>query len=133
MHNLTFTHDYKYEESSLGIDLGITIHVDSNNRLDLNAKLDTGCHFCLFQKTYADLLGIDVESGLYREMFTLNGGFDTYGHEVCITFQDIEWQSTVYFPKYEIPRSLLGRIGFLDQLKIALVDYERLLYLSSAA
>ncbi|MGH9755458.1 MAG: hypothetical protein ACREA2_21985 [Blastocatellia bacterium] len=45
---------------------------------------------------------------------------------------DFSFQSLVYFAKeYELPRNLLGSIGWLRNLRLGLVDYEELLYLTS--
>jgi hypothetical protein len=60
------------------------------------------------------------------------GSFTAYGYEVNIAVSDIEWHAVVYFAEDEnFPVNVVGRIGFLDRLKIALVDYEQVLYLSS--
>jgi hypothetical protein len=43
---------------------------------------------------------------------------------------DIEWQAVVYFAEHDAFRpSVVGRTGFLDRLKVGIVDYEQLLYL----
>lgn len=56
----------------------------------------------------------------------------TYGHEVTIAIEDIEWQAMIYFAVDEFfPVSVLGRTGFLDRLKIALIDYDQELYLNA--
>ncbi len=61
------------------------------------AKVDTGSEVCLFGRTFADSLGIDVESG-YREVFsTLAGTLVAYAHEVELETLGLRLQSYVYF------------------------------------
>ncbi len=95
------------------------------------AKVDTGAEFCLFERTFADSLEIDVENG-YREKFsTLGGGLSAYGHEIELETLGLRFQSYVYFAEsYEIKRNLLGRQGWLQLVKLGLDDYRSELYLS---
>ncbi|MFN7949753.1 MAG: hypothetical protein U0Z53_30650 [Blastocatellia bacterium] len=97
----------------------------------INAKLDTGSKFCVFQPGQADWLGLDLFSGIYERIRTAAGSFPAYGHEVTLAVGDLEWQTTVYFAEPEdFPINVVGRVGFLDHLRIGLVDYEQQLYLS---
>jgi hypothetical protein len=42
---------------------------------------------------------------------------------------ELEWQAVVYFAEpEEFDINVLGRVGFLDRLKVGIVDYEQLLY-----
>jgi hypothetical protein len=96
------------------------------------AKVDTGAENCLFRREIGEALEIDVESGLPKTFSTLAGTIEAYGHEVILQSFDFSFQSFVYFAKeYELPRNLLGSIGWLRNLRLGLVDYEELLYLSS--
>ena len=97
----------------------------------VNAKLDTGSKFCIFQPDQASLLGLDLESGDFERIRTAAGSFPAYGHEVRLVVGDLEWQTTVYFAEPEnFPINVVGRIGFLDHVQAGLVDYEQLLYLN---
>lgn len=63
---------------------------------------------------------------------TAVGSFTAYGHEVNFAVSGIGWLATVYFAEDQsFPVNVVGRVGFLDRLKIALVDYEQMLYLDS--
>jgi len=96
----------------------------------VNAKLDTGSKFCVFQPSQAGWLGLDLLSGIRERIRTAAGSFPAYGHEVTLAVGDLEWQTTVYFAEPEdFPVNVVGRIGFLDHLRAGLVDYEQLLYL----
>lgn len=96
----------------------------------METKLDTGAAFCLFERIHAERLGIEVEQGHKRRLGMLIGGFDAYGHEVTLKSLDLEFDLTVFFPAdYAIARNLLGR-NWLRLVRLGLVDYDSLLYLS---
>jgi len=55
-----------------------------------------------------------------------------YGHEVTIAVGLLEWQAVVYFATNEdFDINVVGHQGFLDRLRVGLVDYEQLLYLGA--
>ena len=97
----------------------------------VDAKLDTGSKFCVFQPRYARLLQLDLERGTPERIRTAAGSFPSYGHEVTLQVGDLQWDTTVYFAEPEdFPINVVGRIGFLDHLQIGIVDYDQLLYFS---
>lgn len=130
MHTLTFEQQIKYSEYKKGIGLNVILVLDEQNPVSAIAKLDTGSEFCLFQRRYDELLDLKIEKGIENPMRTINSSFNTYGHEVKLLFSDLELSTTIYFPEFEIPRSVVGRTGLLDMLRIGLIEYEQLLYLS---
>ena len=98
----------------------------------LEAKVDTGAENCIFERTHAERLGIDVESGNLIIFNTAAGNFAAYGHEVTLSVLSIETYAKVYFAKEEsFTRNVLGRQGFLDRVKLGLIDYEGKLLLSA--
>lgn len=129
---LTFSEQFRYADDEEGITFEIYLSSDLSNHIPVDAKFDTGSSFCIFQRAYGDLLGIDIESGEPQRIRTATGSFTAYGHEITLTVGSLEWQATVYFATDEnFPVNVVGRIGFLDRLRIGLVDYEQLLYLSA--
>ena len=95
------------------------------------ASVDTGASVCLFSREIGEILGLDIERGLHKRLGTLAGGLDAFGHEVGIQTLDIALYSTVYFARdYHLPRNLLGRSGWLNKLRLGLIEYDRLIYLS---
>jgi hypothetical protein len=49
---------------------------------------------------------------------------------LTLSLFDLEWQAVVYFADDDaFSLNVLGRVGFLDRLKIGMIDYEELLYL----
>ena len=113
---------------------GISVSVDlqfGNVRVPAEAKVDTGATTCVFGRAVAQGLGIELERGLARRFVTAAGSFIAYGHEVTLTVHGFSFDSLIFFSADEgVSRNVLGRIGWLNRLKIALIDYEGELYLS---
>ncbi len=104
--------------------------VSGTASVKVDAKLDCGSKFCVFQPGWAAWLGLDLLSGVPQRIRTAAGSFLAYGHEVTLTVGELEWQTTVYFAEPEdFPINVVGRIGFLDHSQVGLVDYEQKLYL----
>jgi predicted aspartyl protease len=129
---LAFSERYRYADDEEGITFEILIASDLAARYPVDAKLDTGSTFCVFQRRYAELLGLDVESGAEQRIRTATGWFTAYGHEITLTVGGLEWQAVVHFASDEnFPVNVVGRVGFLDRLRVGVVDYEQLLYLAA--
>lgn len=110
----------------------ITLVADGSNQVIVRVKLDTGSTFCVFQRRYAELLDLNVESGTVRHIRTATSSFTAYGHEITLTVSGLEWPAEVYFAADEnFPVNVVGRVGFLDRLRVGVVDYEQLLYLAA--
>ncbi|HSB09721.1 MAG TPA: retropepsin-like aspartic protease [Blastocatellia bacterium] len=128
---LVFSERFDYSRFN-DIVLPLRLSSDKTNQILLRAKVDTGSTFCIFQRRHADLLSIDTETGTQRRIRTATGSFTAYGHEVTIKVGKLEWQAEVYFAEDEgFPVNVVGRVGFLDRLRLALTDYEQMLYLSA--
>src|SRR5438067_11853329 len=129
--SLTFAKTYKYDTARTGISLPVILEVGAES-IEVNAKLDTGASFCIFERKYGELLNLIVENGEPTTFGTVTGSFLTYGHEVTLTTLGLRWEATVYFiGEDEIKRNVLGRTGWLDRIKLGLIDYEGKLLLSS--
>lgn len=130
--NLNFSELIYYSDKLQGINIEIILSLGTNLPVAAEVKLDTGSTFCIFQRHYGELLGLEVENGEPEVIRTATGKFIAYGHEITLTVANLEWSATVYFAKNEdFPVSVVGRIGFLDRLKIGLVDYRQMLYFGS--
>lgn len=103
----------------------------SDRSIEVVAKLDTGASHCVFRRDIATLLALDLESGEPLQIGTLTGSFSAFGHPVVIEFADISMEAIVYFASDpEIRRNVLGRRGFIDRLRLGIVDYDGILYAS---
>jgi len=112
------------------VTLPVVLIFDSKTRVGLQAKLDTGSTYCIFEKICADWLDLDLTSGTRTRIETPTGSFYCYGHELTLSVLGLEWQAVVYFAEADGFRTIVvGRVGFLDRVKVGIVDYEQLLYL----
>jgi hypothetical protein len=95
------------------------------------AKVDTGATYCIFERDYADALGIEVEAGRMEHISTATGSFPVYGHTVVMRCLDWSVETMVYFARSpEFSRNVLGQIGWLDHFRIGLVHHDSMMYLS---
>ncbi len=132
--NLSFSELLTYPDNLQGINIEIIISLGTDLPIAADVKLDTGSSFCIFQRHYGEMLGLEIEQGEPEIIRTATGKFIAYGHEITLTVANLEWNATVYFAKDEsFPVSVVGRLGFLDRLKIGLIDYQQLLYIGSLA
>ena len=71
-------------------------------------------------------------SGTHKRFRTANSIFDALGHEVDISVLGVTAHSTVYFfADASINKNVLGRIGWLDRIRLGLVEHDSTIYLSS--
>ncbi len=60
------------------------------------------------------------------------GSFVAYEHEVILHTFGIEFSSIVFFDKAPaFNRNFVGRSGWLDRVRIGIIDYDRRLFLSA--
>jgi hypothetical protein len=131
---LDFQIQHRYRTLESGIEIPAALRSGVRTAL-CQAKVDTGSALCLFQRELAEMLGLEVESGYRRELSTLtSGGLIAYGHSVTLHTLGVEFESFVYFAAdYHLPRNLLGRDGWLQKVRLAVIDYVAELYLSPYA
>ncbi len=131
MEIITFDKIFEYDTLQTGVTVLVVLRY-GEKEIDFEAKIDTGATHCVFERKHAERLGINVESVDLEETFnTITGSFAGYGHELTLSVLDIETVSTVYFAKEEFfTRNILGRQGWLDRVKLGLIDYEGKLLLS---
>lgn len=128
--HLKFAIHYEYDSRQVGVTVPIR-HRTWAESIDLHAKIDTGASLCLFERKHAERLGITVESGSLEKNSTVTGSFVVYGHEVTLDVLGIETTTTVYFAADEnFTRNGLGQQGWLDRVRLGLIDYEGKLFLS---
>jgi len=129
--NLAFALAYEYRRSEVGIEIPIRMWLRPEHPVHLSAKVDTGAQFCVFERAYAEQLGIDVERGVLTPMHTATGPFNTFGHPLTLACFDWEVESTVYFAADEgFRRNVVGLNGWLDKFRFGLVHHDSTLYLS---
>lgn len=98
--------------------------------INCDAKVDTGAEVCLFQRAIGEALEIPIENGVEKRLETLTGVLTAYGHEVVLEVLGLRIQTVVYFAESgDVSRNLLGRQGWLQLIKIGIVDYDSELFL----
>jgi hypothetical protein len=127
---LSFTRREIYSSLASGISLETTLRF-GELFINCDAKIDTGAEVCLFQRAIGEAIEIPIENGLKKQLETLTGVLTAYGHEVVLETLGLRLQTVVYFAERDdVKRSLLGRQGWLQLIRLGIVDYDSELYLS---
>lgn len=130
-YELSFNKEFVYDSRQKGITLPISLKL-AGQTISLEAKVDTGASCCIFERKYGEDLGVEIESGIEQRVETVMGIFTAYGHDITISVLDYEFDCTAYFAaQHTFTRNVLGRVGWLDRVKLAIIDYDCKLYLSS--
>ena len=128
-YQLTFDLLQMYEIGKAGINVPVRLS-HGLQVVEVDAKLDTGSTFCLFERLIGDDLGFEIEKGMSESIGTPMGAFTAFGHFVTLAVNVLEFEVMVYFARdYAFNRNVLGRTGFLDRVLIGLNDYAGRLYL----
>jgi hypothetical protein len=131
MPGLQFTRVHRYSSRDGSITVPLVLR-SGGNTVDLVASVDTGASYCLFESAYAAELGLELTDGTLARFRTANSNFDAYGHEVEVDVLGAVTRSLVYFfAEPSINKNVLGRSGWLDRIRLGLVDHDRALYLAS--
>ncbi len=121
---IEFTSIYHYNTLETGITLPTTLSI-GESIVKVDAKVDTGATFCVFERIHGENLGLEIESGDLIKISTATSGFDAFGHNLNLSVLGFETESKVYFAKEEsFYLNVLGRQGWLDRVKLGLIDYE---------
>jgi hypothetical protein len=128
---LTFAEDLRYPDDPSGITIPVLL-THGEKSLRVAAKVDTGAQVCLFAHEVGLRLGLAVEQGTPIVLSSIGGSVDAFGHDVILQAGELAFESRVYFAKYAgLPRNVLGRQGWLRNLRMAVIDYDSVLYLSA--
>ena len=127
---LRFATLHHYDLGQLGITLPVALG-STPDAVKFDAKVDTGSSHCIFQRQHGEQLGFDIETGSLERFSTAMGSFPAYGHETTLSVLGFETTAVVFFAADEyFTRNVLGRVGWLDRVRLGLIDYEGRLYLS---
>lgn len=128
-YSLSFDVEHNYSAAE-AISVLVTLR-HGQDKVSFDADVDTGSTFCIFNRGHAETLGLNVESGNPTRFRTVMGSFDAYGHTLTLETLGYSFDVTVYFAAHEFfTRNVLGRRGWLDQVRLGIVEYEGKLYLS---
>jgi len=127
---ITFDKTHNYSTLKPGISLTAILH-HGQESVECEVRLDTGSSHCIFKRAHGELLGLDIESTVPENIATVTGAFQAYPHTITIEVLGIRSDATVYFAADDhFTRSVLGRTGWLDRVRLDLIDYEAKLLLS---
>ena len=130
---LDFRISHTYNDRDDGIAIPVRL-IFGERDVRFTAIVDTGSTFCVFERIFAESLGLDIEAGDRQEFRTAAGRFVAFGHELTLSTLGLEMDATVYFfADAAIRKNVLGRRGWLDRVRLAIVDYEQVLYLEPYA
>jgi len=130
-HLLTFEKSESYAQYEAGIVVPVSLSA-GRKVVDVLGSIDTGATHSLFEAKYAERLGLELERGERKRFVTANSSFEAFGHELSIDTLGIVTHAMVYFfAQEEIRRNVLGRLGWLDRVRLAIVEYDRRVYLSA--
>ncbi len=122
------THEYSPHDIGIKIDLELR---KGDVCVNEAASVDTGATYCIFKRFLGEGLNLEIETGIPVMIGTVTGSFRAFGHELTLRVLGIEVVSTVYFAESEyFDRNVLGRIGWLDRVKLGLIEPEGKLFLS---
>ena len=128
---ITYDKTHYYNTLKPGISLTAILH-HGQESVECEARLDTGSSHCIFKRAHGELLGLEIESTAAENIATVTGSFKAHLHTVTMEVLGIRSEAAVYFAADEhFTRSVLGRTGWLDRVKLGLIDYEAKLLLSS--
>lgn len=131
MYQIEFTTAFSYGNEREGICVPVVLKAGANS-VRLAASVDTGATFCIFRNELAEALGLDPANASLKRFRTANSSFEAFAHEVEISVLGVTTFSTVYFfADVSINKNVLGRVGWLDRVRLGLVDYDSTIYLGS--
>jgi hypothetical protein len=96
VHRLEFETLHTYGTHKTNIELDVTLRFGERT-VSFPAQIDTGATFCVFERGYAETLGLAVESGERIRFTTAMGSFGAYGHSVTLETLRYSFDVTVYF------------------------------------
>ncbi|MBL8186408.1 MAG: hypothetical protein JNK38_00285 [Acidobacteria bacterium] len=129
-YQLDFDSIHQYDPGRPDIAIPVSLKL-STGMLTTEAHLDTGSANCFFRRSLGERLGLDIESGYLQGFSTPGGVVEGYGHPVTLEAVGMEFDTIIYFAKdRSFNRNLLGRHGWLQRVRMGLVDYDGVLYLS---
>ncbi len=129
-YQLDFEKLISFDDTGDGIALEAEIRY-SDVSVKIDARIDTGAAYSIFERRFGEQLGLDIESGMRQRFGTATGGFYAYGFRVTLLTADLGFDSMVFFAEEaSFTKNVLGRITWLDNLALGLVAGAGKIYLS---
>jgi len=130
-HPLSFRVRYPYKPDKRGVSVPVSL-ISGTETVKLFASVDTGAEYCLFERGFAEALLIEPEQGTRLDFETVTGTFRAWGHELTLDILGVRTHAVVYFfDNPEIKKNVLGRNGWLNRVRLGVVDHDLFVYLSA--
>jgi len=130
VYELEFSRVYDYSGEDESVLVPVVLRAGANE-VRVAASVDTGASFCVFGAEIAEALGFDLTSGICKRFRTANSVFEAYAHEVELSVFGIVTHSLIYFfADPAIDRNVLGRIGWLDRVRVGMIHHDSKIYLA---
>ncbi len=130
MYQLEFAAVHSYATGQDGTSVPVVLK-SGENSVWLSAGVDTGATFRIFRSELAEALGLALTSGDRKRFRTANSSFEAFGHEVELSVLGVTTYSTVYFfADAAINKNVPGRVGWLDRVRLGLVEHDSQIYLA---
>lgn len=128
IYQIDFEKLIQYDNRKDGIFIEVEIKYSDFSK-KIEAKIDTGATYSIFEKRFGESLGLEIEGGFPQRFGTATGSFYAYGFRVTLIIADIELDSMIFFAEDEsFNKNVLGRISCLDNLKFGLIDQKGEIY-----
>lgn len=128
-YQLDFEKLVSFDDTGDGITLEAEIRY-SDVSVKIDARIDTGAVYSIFERRFGEELGLDIEAGMRQRFGTATGGFYPYGFRVTLLTADLEFDSMVFFAEEtSFTKNVLGTITWLDNPALGLVAGAAKVYL----
>ncbi len=133
---VAYTYSYDYREMPKGFFPVLQVQLSvagGAGAIDVDAYLDTGAQYSLFDGAYLQGLGLNLLAGVARTLQTLTKNpVDSYVHTVRIEHDDLgSFDLPIGFSDVPIARNVLGR-DFFDRVQVGFREHHRTFYMISA-
>ena len=103
-----------------------------NNRIKLNALVDSGASLSVFHPEVGRYLGINIEQGKKIYLSGIGGRILGYVHTVPLTIGSVSFPCKIVFsPEFTVSFNLLGRDNFFKPFIISFLEARGTLLLRS--
>jgi clan AA aspartic protease len=107
----------------------LVLQLSNNGQpIEVITVVDTGAEYSLISGELAAGIGLNLESGVKKELSTLRGPIICWSHKVQVSFFENVIEAEIRFSDQSIPRNLLGR-DLLEHMQIGLREKHEYLYL----
>lgn len=122
---------FKYKFTNYGYFPIVAITVFGKRKDKISALIDSGASMSVFNEQTANILGIEIEKGKYRDFISAGGRVGGYIHELKIEIANKTFICPIVFSR-ELKSSLnlLGRDNFFEKFKITFDEKKKCVTLS---